>query len=139
MAHALSPTEIQRLLDGAHSFRSRLQVRAVRVLEESEWRTTHGEVLHAQAGDWWVIDGDDRWSVADDVFANTYEQLDGDHYRKTATVTAARIRDAFALQTLEGLAAGEPGDWLVRNPSGECWPVTSDVFKRRYVRVQGKQ
>jgi hypothetical protein len=40
--------------------------------------------------------------------------------------------EQFTLQTLEGLATGAPGDWLVRNPSGECWPVPADVFESRY-------
>lgn len=132
MSRTLTSADIEHLLADAHSYRSRVIVRATKAPADSEWTTSHGDVLHASAGDWWVNDGDDRWSVAGDIFRDTYEHLDGDNYRKTAIVTAAVVDRAWAVQTLEGLATGRQGDWLVRNPSGECWPVTAEVFERRY-------
>jgi len=135
MPRTLGADEIVALLRDGHTYRSTVVVRAVHVAEESEWTTSHGDVLTAKAGDWWVIDGDDRWSVSDDVFAATYASAGGGRYRKSATVTAVPVAEAFAVRTLEGLAGGEPGDWLVRNPTGECWPVPNAVFTKRYERV----
>ena len=132
MTPTLTDQEIQRLLADAREYRSTVVVRAEPVPDNQEWTTAHGDVLHADPGDWWVIDGDDRWSVAGPIFTDTYENVDGDRYRKVATITAVAIDHPFAVETLEGTATGQPGDWLVRNPSGECWPVPAEVFARRY-------
>lgn len=132
MSRLLTDTAITRLLASGREYRSKVIVKATEVTNKTGWTTSHDDVLQASAGDWWVHDGDERWSVAGDVFRATYESLGGDRFRKIATVTAAVVNEAFAVHTLEGLATGFPGDWLVRNPSGECWPVPAKVFARRY-------
>lgn len=132
MPRTLGPAEIDALLAGAAQFRSRLVVTATAVPGDRRWVTEGGDVLHAHAGDWWVVDGDKGWSVAEDVFAATYESVGGDRYRKTAAVTATQMDESFVIQTLEGSASGRAGDWLVRNPTGECWPIAADEFERRY-------
>ncbi|WP_431241004.1 PGDYG domain-containing protein (plasmid) [Mycolicibacterium aichiense] len=132
MARILAPADIERLLVDAPTYRSRVTVRAVWVDRDSNWPTREGDVLRANAGDWWVTDGDDRWSVASDIFESTYTHIRDDEYRKTATVTATEMPEEFAVQTLEGVATGVAGDWLVCNPSGECWPVAAAAFLRRY-------
>lgn len=132
MPRPLDAEEIADLLTHARTYRSKLVVRAVQIRDDTEWTTAQGDVLRATAGDWWVIDGDDRWSVAGDVFEQTYEQVADDRYRKIAQVTAVPVTESVTVQTLEGIATGEPGDWLVRNPSGEYWPVPADVFALRY-------
>ena len=133
MRRTLTEADIARLLSAGRQYRSTAIVHATRVDEDSEWTSPGGDVLHADAGDWWVSDGGaDRWSVSSPIFVATYENLGGDEYRKTALVTAVQIDESFAVQTLEGFASGEPGDWLVCNPAGECWPVQADVFTRRY-------
>lgn len=134
MLRTLTDADIARLLPAGRQYRSTAIVHATRVAEDSEWTSPGGEVLHADAGDWWVSDGGaDRWSVASPIFSATYEHLAGDEYRKTAPVTAVQIDEPFTVQTLEGDASGEAGDWLVCNPSGECWPVPAAVFARRYM------
>jgi hypothetical protein len=132
MPHTLSAEELDDLLAAGRTYASVVIVRAVQIAEDSEWTTERGDRLSARPGDWWVIDGDERWSVASDVFAATYETVGGEHFRKKATVTAVQLDKPFAVATLEGVATGEPGDWLVRNPTGECWPVPSEVFAKRY-------
>lgn len=132
MSHVLGSKEIAELLANAKTYAAKVIVRAVRVGEDSEWTTARGDVLHAAAGDWWVIDGEDRWSVGGDVFVQTYAKIADDRYRKVAQVSAIQVTESVTVQTLEGTATGEPGDWLVRNPSGECWPVPAAEFARRY-------
>lgn len=134
MPRILDEDEVARLLRNGHTYRSRIAVRAERVAEDSTWTTANGDVLTAKAGDWWVIDGDDRWSVANDVFVRTYDGVGDNQYRKSAPVTAVPIDESFAVDTLEGAASGQRGDWLVRNPTGDCWPVPDAVFARRYER-----
>ncbi len=135
MTATLTEQEIHHLLAEAREYRSNVVVRAEPVTEQQEWTTAHGDVLHADEGDWWVIDGEDRWSVAGPIFTDTYENVEGDMYRKVATINAVKIDRPFAVDTLEGIATGQPGDWLVRNPSGECWPVPAEVFARRYEAI----
>ena len=132
MAQTLRPERLDALLATGQTYGSALVVQAVQVTEDSSWTTAHGDRLKARAGDWWVFDGDDRWSVTADVFAATYEAVGDEGFRKTATVTAVQVDEPFAVDTLEGVATGAPGDWLVRNQTGECWPVPADVFARRY-------
>jgi hypothetical protein len=138
MSRQLDDAEIATLLAGGETYRSSVVVRATRVPEDSNWNTPTGDPLKANAGDWWVIDGDDRWSVSDGVFSQTYESLGNGRYQKTATVTAIQMASDFAVRTLEGIASGQSGDWLVRNPTGECWPVSNAVFVRRYERVSSQ-
>lgn len=138
MPNTLSAYDIERLLDNAPSYRSRVVVEAFPVEEDGEWTTTAGNVLRTHAGDWWVVDGNDRWSVAAHIFEVTYEPVgDGKYrkYRKSAPVSAIPMREAFVVSTLEGEATGRPGDWLVRNASGECWPSPADTFNQRYARI----
>ncbi|BBZ65897.1 hypothetical protein MINS_13260 [Mycolicibacterium insubricum] len=131
----LDPAEVGDLLADASSYRSRIVVRAEPISAEANWDTARADSMRANTGDWWVTDGDAGWSVAADVFAQTYEHVDGDRYRKTAPVHAVQLAETVLVQTLEGTATGQPGDWLVRNPGGECWPVTGADFARRYERV----
>lgn len=135
MGHArlLSPGEIDALLSGATVYRSAVSVTATPAEQSMTWTTPRGDILSADAGDWIVSDGVDWWTVDAGVFADTYTRVTGDRYRKTALITAVRIVDAFAVSTLEGLATGAGGDWLARNPGGECWPITNEQFRRRYV------
>lgn len=132
MPRTLSAADIDELFTAAKRWRSRVAVRAIRVEHASDWTTSRGDVLHANAGDWWVIDGDDRWSVVDSIFRETYRRVDDDQFQKIAAVTAVPMSEAFTVATLEGPASGGPGDWLLRNASGECWPVTRAEFERRY-------
>lgn len=137
MPPALDDAEIARMLADGAVYQSVVVVRAARVSKDSNWTTPNGDTLTAKAGDWWVLEGDDRWTVAHDVFTRTYESLGEDRYRKFATVTAVCVDRPFSVHTTEGLATGKAGDWLVRNRTGECWPVTNTAFARRYAPAGG--
>lgn len=135
MPNTLTASDIERLLDNAPSYRSKVLVEAIPVTQDGEWTTTAGNVLRTHAGDWWVVDGNDRWSVAAHIFEMTYVPVGDGKYRKSAPVKAIPMRQAFVVRTLEGEATGRPGDWLVRNASGESWPSPADTFKQRYARI----
>ncbi len=137
MTRALSPADIDSLLSSGVSYRSAITVTAAQATEEMVWSTARGDALRAAVGDMVLYDsadpGGDRWTVAPDIFADTYVSIGGDQYRKTALVQAVQVSEPFSVQTLEGTATGAAGDWLARNPSGECWPITDEQFRRRYV------
>lgn len=132
MVTALTDTEIQSLLAQGRRYKSKLVVRAEQLMKETVWSTGAGDEMRGQAGDWKVADGNDQWTVAADVFDRTYTRVDGEYFRKEAAVLAVNVDHAFAVGTLEGLATGAAGDWLVQNPGGECWPVPASVFERHY-------
>ncbi|MFT4187778.1 MAG: hypothetical protein QM621_04280 [Aeromicrobium sp.] len=128
----LDDAAVAALLDNAPTYRSRTHVTTRPVEADTVWTTGNGSELTAREGDVWVSDGDEEWSVAPDVFAATYTS-DGDgRYRKTATVTAVQLTRPAIVSTLEGPAEAAAGDWLVRNVTGEHWPVPQATFERRY-------
>jgi len=41
------------------------------------------------------------------------------------------------IQTLEGVLIARPGDWILRGPEGELWPVRADIFEKTYELAEG--
>jgi len=56
-------------------------------------------------------------------------------YRKIATLWARLMQTAFSVQTLEGVASGEAGDYLCRGLAGEEWPMSRQIFENNYILV----
>ncbi|MCA8078840.1 hypothetical protein [Burkholderia cepacia] len=52
--------------------------------------------------------------------------VDGDHDR------VARRHDAWAVATPEGWRPVKPGDWILLDESGNCWPMDNGLFLRFY-------
>lgn len=42
----------------------------------------------------------------------------------------------FFIETLEGVAAFYPGDWIIKGVSGELYPVKPDIFEKTYEAVE---
>jgi hypothetical protein len=115
-------------------FRRTGTVRAEQRSEPWSWTTQSGETVQAQAGDWAVrqSDGDDPWSVRDDIFRARYEHVDGNRWRRHGVVDARPARAGEVIDTLEGPVTAAEGDWVVRGEQGEQWPVPADKFAQRY-------
>ena len=115
-------------------FRRIGEVVAEQQSEPWSWTTHSGETLQARAGDWKVreIDGDDPWSVRDDIFRARYDNVDGDRWRRHGVVAARPARAGEVIDTLEGSITAAEGDWVVRGEQGEQWPVAPGEFARRY-------
>jgi hypothetical protein len=98
------------------------------------WTTRSGDTLHAQAGDWELrdADGDDRWSVRDDIFRASYEHLDGERWQSRGSVRARPAHDGEVVDTLEGPVTAPAGGWVVWGEAGDRWAVPADEFARRY-------
>jgi hypothetical protein len=123
------------MLAEAPTYRSTITVTAERADQAMDWKNGSGDTMHAEAGDWILRDSataGDPWTVKPDLFDQTYAAIDGNQYQKTAGIVAVQVPEPFAVTTLEGTATGAAGDWLVRNPTGEYWPITDDVFRGRY-------
>ena len=101
--------------------------------EAFDWNGPRGHRLHAQAGDWWVVgeDGSSR-TVDPGSFAETYEQVAAQEYRRVGIVTAQEASVRQTVPTREGDPVAEPGDWIVTDAHGATWPVPRAVFEALY-------
>ena len=97
------------------------------------WTTPDGQTLQAGPGDWSVIDHDGQsWSVRGDIFASTYEHLDGNRFRRVGTVLARPARVGEVVDSLEGPTTTTAGDWVLQGENGEEWKVSAQRFARDY-------
>jgi hypothetical protein len=120
---------------GGRPYRSTAKVRATRLERDREWVTPAGSTLKGSAGDWLLNDGTTQWTVSAEAFANTYEEVSPGTWHKTGTVWAQRLSSCADVETPEGIARAEVGDWLVGSPEAGAWPVSNDIFQHRYVAI----
>jgi len=99
------------------------------------WESDCGETMHADAGDWAIMDGGKVWSVRDDIFRATYEHVGEGRWRRTGRVQARPALPGETVETLEGPTTAPEGGWIVRGYQGEQWPVPADEFARRYTEI----
>lgn len=109
------------------------RVTATRLTQARDWQTVHGDVLHAEAGDW-IVMGDDGAvrTVKDLQFRASYAHVADDVWQRTGEVTAWRTDRELVVRTLEGAATAKPGDWILTSPDGATWPVPDQVFQAGY-------
>lgn len=120
-------------------------VRAEILNEPLRWPTDTGDSLHAARGDWWVeelVDETDPHSpikpgsgrsIKPKSFSQTYKVYMGDRYERQGQVVAYRVlSDEEKVETQEGTATAEIGDWVVMDEDGDSWPVPDAVFRDGY-------
>ena len=112
----------------------------LKVPEDVPNRPASEGFYHGEPGVWKVIYGQrpdgslDTAIIQPDIFAQTYEHLGGDQYRKKAVVVeAAQLDTPLDIVTLEGPAHGEPGDWLILGVEGEPYFADDDYVKEHYI------
>lgn len=114
-------------------FQRKGEVKATRLTEQLRWRTERGDELHGETGDWLVTGpGGVRRTVSGEEFAHSYELIEGDRYARVGVFRARQVAEHESVQTLEGAATAEPGDWVVTGPNGNSWPVPDQVFRAGY-------
>lgn len=96
------------------------------------WTTAAGSTMQAQVGDWRVRDGERVWSVRAPEFEATYEPTAEGRWRRRGVVRATQARSVTTVETLEGPARAEQGDWIVEGPGGERWVVPARHFPEAY-------
>lgn len=118
-------------------FRRLGEVRAVRLTETHGWRTESGIEMTGAAGDWLVTDPETgrQWSADQRAFVAGHERIEGDRYRRTGTVLARPAHLGERVDTLEGPAVGQPGEWLVQGSLDERWLVPAARFRAAYEAV----
>jgi hypothetical protein len=66
--------------------------------------------------------------------SNHYEIMEWMGVQGAAGLTV--VPDLFTIQTLEGLMAAGPGDWIIRGVKGEFYPCKPDIFEQTYEPVR---
>ena len=86
----------------------------------------------------------DVYGCALSEFQDTYESTDTpDVYRKKAPIRAYLPGEPFTFRTVLAngkveipLGHGSATDWLVRNPGGEIYRVSDEVFRSSYIETK---
>lgn len=47
-----------------------------------------------------------------------------------------RHHNVKIITTLEGDMRCQPGDWIIKGVTGECYPIKPDIFEQTYERVE---
>lgn len=98
-----------------------------------EWRTSSGDLMIGEPGDWLVESpAGSRRTVARREFERTHEHVQGDVWRRVGTVTAVPVIEPCEIPTHEGAVHAEPGDWILTSDDGWSWPVPGAVFRDTY-------
>ena len=86
-----------------------------------------------------VAEGAGSYGATRREFEQTHKEIGANRWTKTAPVLAYRTDAACVVDTvigghLEVTATAQPGDWIVRQSTGEVMVVRGDDFEERYVR-----
>lgn len=85
-----------------------------------------------------VADGAGSYGAARNEFEASHTQLEPGRWVRTAPVLAYQAGEESVVDTvigdhLEGSVTARPGDWIVRQPTGELMVIGAEEFARRYV------
>ena len=85
-------------------------------------------------GDWLVDNAGDKYTVARESFAKTYEFVSPGVYTKSAPVWAELTDKPGKIKTSEGETAYAAGDYLVsNNPDGtDTYAISAEKFRELY-------
>lgn len=117
----------------SRTYRRKGTVTATQLTQVKRWKTSAGDELSGEPGDWLVIDGSGgERTVKEALFPEGYVRVSGDTYRRVGTVEAYRVAKTETIRTLEGDATARAGDWIVAIGPGNRWPVPNDHFQASY-------
>ena len=90
-------------------------------------------------GEFYVVaDGDASYGAARREFEATHRSVGPNRWVKSAPVYAYRADEPHLVETViddhvEGSVRARPGDWIVRQHTGEVMVIDDDAFSARYV------
>ncbi|MBX9948942.1 MAG: PGDYG domain-containing protein [Candidatus Obscuribacterales bacterium] len=136
--------QIQHQHDGAGdgnylTYKKAGQVKAEQLTQDLTWKSTNGDTLTGNAGDWKLTGPDgSTWTVKPDIFAKTYGEVTPGSgiYEKTALARAMKLKVDYSVQSLEGASSGKAGDYLIMGPNNEFYIVNAAKFEGMYTQVQ---
>lgn len=85
-----------------------------------------------------VADDDASYGAARSEFEATHRSVGPNRWVKSEPVLAYRAEEPCVVETvisdhLEGTVQARPGDWIVRQQTGELMVIDDDEFSERYV------
>lgn len=120
-------------MSGAKEYRKTALVEAVRFADSGTLATKNGDDLKYAAGDYGVGPKGGQWPVEMGIFADTHQRVI--RYRKIALVRARQHpldAQPVIIDTLEGPATCNPGDYVAEGVAGEQWPIPRAFFETNY-------
>lgn len=117
--------------------RRRGEVLATQLDHEWTWQTATGDTIRARPGDWQVTDPETgrQWSADPAAFHAGHEPVGAGRYRRTGFVLARPAHLGEQVNTMEGPAVAEAGEWLVEGDLQERWLVPGARFTAAYEAV----
>ena len=103
-------------------------------LQYQKW----GDTQRAKAGDWLLNNNGSVYTVDQEVFARSYEEVSLGVYRKTAIMHAEPATEDGSIGTLEGRTHYKKGDYLVYEKPGQeegAYAIRKKAFKEMYEEV----
>ena len=93
-----------------------------------------GSEQKCKAGDWFVDNNGDVYTVDAEVFAGTYRNVGPGIYVKTTPIWAARATQPGSVATKEGRSHYNAGDYLVSNNEDgtDAYCISADKFESMY-------
>ena len=93
-----------------------------------------GAEQRCKQGDWLVNNNGDIYTIDQQVFTNTYRQINPGAYVKTTTVWAEVVEKEGSVKTKEGESHYKPGDYLVfNNEDGtDTYCISAEKFEAMY-------
>lgn len=94
-----------------------------------------GSDQQCKTGDWIVDNDGDCYTINNDSFTSTYQQVSPGRYKKIAPVWAEQAGSAGKIITKEGSTHYEAGDYIVYNSgdNADGYAVSKDKFEDMYV------
>ncbi|MFK7892875.1 MAG: hypothetical protein AB8B63_18825 [Granulosicoccus sp.] len=96
-----------------------------------------GADQRCQSGDWLVNNNGDVYTIGQQSFADTYQELEPGRYVKVAPVWAHEADKAGSVKTNEGSTDYQAGDYIVSNrvDGSDSYAVSKDKFEAMYEEV----
>ena len=96
----------------------------------SKW----GGEQQCRAGDWLVNNNGDCYTISEESFSSTYQEISPGRYVKTAAVWASPATDDGKIKTNEGYTEYSAGDYLVANneDGSDAYAVSKLKFEEMY-------
>ncbi|MFN8658487.1 MAG: PGDYG domain-containing protein [Candidatus Obscuribacterales bacterium] len=114
------------------------QVQAEQLQTDLTWKSSNGDTLHGEAGDWKLTSPTRVWTVKPEIFAKTYTEVAPGVFEKTLPAKAAPITGPMTVQTREGVSSGVAGDYLVIGPDNDPYIVPKAEFEGMYLPYKSK-
>jgi hypothetical protein len=98
-----------------------------------------GGPQRCKRGDWLVDNAGDKYTVAQESFAKTYEFVSPGVYTKSTSVWAEVADKPGKVKTSEGESAYEAGDYLVSNnqDGSDSYAISATKFRDLYEIAEG--